>query len=146
MFQQIRAGQQQVHAIVRSIETIVLNVLRCKQLVRLGDVPTITYLTLIFDESTIYLILMSWILSYSPTGYILEVNLEYPHHLHDAHTDLSFCPTRDEAASGRTNYSQLYKKHYVIHYRNLQQYSSRPPSQKFTACCNSRNLHGFAII
>jgi len=43
MFQQIRAGQQQVYAIVRSIETIViLDVLRRKQLVRVSDVPTIT--------------------------------------------------------------------------------------------------------
>ncbi|KAG5316742.1 PDZD4 protein, partial [Acromyrmex insinuator] len=42
----------------------------------------------------------------SPTGYILKVELEYPQHLHDQHTDLSFCPTRDR---------------YIIHYRNPQQ-------------------------
>jgi len=43
MFQQIHVGQQQVHAIIRSIETIVVvDVLRRKQLVRLGDVPIIT--------------------------------------------------------------------------------------------------------
>ncbi|KYN42710.1 hypothetical protein ALC56_02869 [Trachymyrmex septentrionalis] len=31
-----------------------------------------------------------------PTGYILEVDLEYSQHLHNRHTDLSFCPTRDK--------------------------------------------------
>ncbi|RLU21768.1 hypothetical protein DMN91_006144 [Ooceraea biroi] len=30
----------------------------------------------------------------SHTGYILEVDLEYPRYLHDAHADLPFCPTR----------------------------------------------------
>jgi len=32
----------------------------------------------------------------SPTDYILEY-LEYPQHLHDAHTDLPFCPTRSKS-------------------------------------------------
>ncbi|KAL6420794.1 hypothetical protein ACFW04_013769 [Cataglyphis niger] len=60
----------------------------------------------------------------SPTGYILEVNLKYPQHVDDAHTDLSFCPTRDKPPGKRQDklLATLYhKKRYVIHYRNLQQ-------------------------
>jgi len=60
----------------------------------------------------------------SPTGYILEVDLEYPQHLHDAQTDLPFCPTRDKPPGKRQDklFATLYdKKRYVIYYRNLQQ-------------------------
>jgi len=48
-----------------------------------------------------------------PTGYILEIDLEYPQYLHDDQADLPF----QRAISS----SQLYIKS-VIHFRNLQQW------------------------
>ena len=69
-----------------------------------------------FDVSTIALD--------SSTGYILEVGLEYSQHLHDTHTDLPFCPTREKPPGKRQEkfLATLFdKKRYVIHYRNLQQ-------------------------
>jgi len=55
----------------------------------------------------------------SPTGYILEVDLEYPQHLHNAHADHAFCPTHDEPSGKQQNklLATLYdKKRCVIHY------------------------------
>jgi len=46
-----------------------------------------------------------------PTGYILEVDLEYSH-LHNVHADLPFHPTRDKSPGKRENklLATLYNK------------------------------------
>ncbi|EZA49493.1 hypothetical protein X777_12287 [Ooceraea biroi] len=53
----------------------------------------------------------------SPTGYILEVDLEYPRHLHDTHADLPFCPTREAPPDKRQEKllaTLCAKQRYVI--------------------------------
>ena len=65
---------------------------------------------------------VSSIASDSPTGYILEVDLEYPQRLHNIHAP--FCPTRAKPPGSRQDklLATVYdKQRYVIHYRNLQQ-------------------------
>nr|XP_012214844.1 PREDICTED: uncharacterized protein LOC105667575 [Linepithema humile] len=58
--------------------------------------------------------------SNSATGYVLEVDLAYLMNLHDAHTDLPFCPTRDKPP-GKREVKLLAtlcdKQRYVIHYQ-----------------------------
>ncbi|XP_072403137.1 uncharacterized protein [Diabrotica undecimpunctata] len=64
-------------------------------------------------------------------GYFLEVDLDYPHHLHNHHNDIPFCP---ESLNPKTikppsrprELTKLMatlspKKKYVIHYRALKQ-------------------------
>ncbi len=76
-------------------------------------------------------------------GYLLEVDLEYPQHLHDLHNDLPFCPESKPPPHPSTFSKDQYKKygeyaansafktnklildltdktHYVIHYRMLK--------------------------
>ena len=78
----------------------------------------------------------------SPTGYILEVDLEYPEKLHDIHNDYPLAPEKInipkewlsyhclEIANAHNSTTGTFKKlapnlmnknNYVIHYRNLQQ-------------------------
>lgn len=57
-------------------------------------------------------------------GYILEVDLSYPEHLHEAHSDLPFAPEKFVPPGGKTPklISNLYDKYnYVIHYMHLKE-------------------------
>jgi len=124
MFWQVRAGQQQVHGVVRSIETIIyLMYFDVNNLYGWAMCQPLPYANFRWIDDISNFNVMNVVLD-SPTGYILEVDLEYPQHLHDAHADLPFCPTRDKPPGKRENelLATLYdKKRYIIHYRNLQQ-------------------------
>jgi len=59
------------------------------------------------------------------TGYILEVDLDYPAELHNVHNDLPFCPEQLKTTPERNAPSKLIatlhgKKNYIVHYRYLQ--------------------------
>nr|XP_049699656.1 uncharacterized protein LOC126055254 [Helicoverpa armigera] len=60
----------------------------------------------------------------SQYGFILEVDLEYPEHVHDFHSDLPFAPEKFIPPGGKTAklIANLYDKfNYVIHYTHLQE-------------------------
>lgn len=60
----------------------------------------------------------------SEVGYILEVDLIYPDHLHEKHSDLPFAPEKFVPPGGKTKklIASLYNKfEYVIHYVHLKQ-------------------------
>ena len=57
-------------------------------------------------------------------GYFLEVDLEYPKYLHDAHPDLPFCAEHRSAPGSKQQklMTTLHdKEKYVMHYRALKQ-------------------------
>lgn len=60
----------------------------------------------------------------SPTGYVFEVDLEYPESLHREHNDFPFCPENMIPPGGK--YPKLIqnlfaKQKYIIHYLTLKQ-------------------------
>ena len=69
--------------------------------------------------------IMSWQVS-RKTGFILEVDLEYPQELHDRHNNYPLAPvTTQVPGDWYSPYQQdLARENYVIHYRNLQLYLS----------------------
>ena len=43
-------------------------------------------------------------------GCLLEVDIEYPKELHNAHSKLPFCPLKDKKTSTNTRYSKAIQK------------------------------------
>ncbi|XP_047985628.1 uncharacterized protein LOC125226449 [Leguminivora glycinivorella] len=57
-------------------------------------------------------------------GYILEVDMSYPDHLHDLHADLPFAPERFVPPGGKSEklIANLYDKYnYIIHFVHLKE-------------------------
>ena len=58
----------------------------------------------------------------SAKGYILEVDVKYPKHLHGLHEDLPFLPERMKIGKCKKLACNLYdRKNYVVHIRSLKQ-------------------------
>ncbi|CAG9769955.1 unnamed protein product [Ceutorhynchus assimilis] len=62
----------------------------------------------------------------SDTGYIFEIDLEYPEDLHYRHNDLPFCPESVIPKDSRSKIKKLIpnferKQKYIIHFQSLQQ-------------------------
>ncbi|GJQ75939.1 hypothetical protein Trydic_g20298 [Trypoxylus dichotomus] len=60
----------------------------------------------------------------NPEGYILEVDLDYPHVIHDSHSDLPFCPEHHAPPNSKETklLATLFDKNrYVMHCHSLQQ-------------------------
>lgn len=60
----------------------------------------------------------------SPIGRMYEVDVTYPLNLHDKHNDLPFLPENGIPEGSKVKKLMVTfesKKHYVVHYRSLQQ-------------------------
>ena len=53
----------------------------------------------------------------SNLGYLFEVDIDYPKHLHELHSDLPFLPERDNKSLATLK----NKKSYVVHISALKQ-------------------------
>ena len=72
----------------------------------------------------------------SPVGYILEVDLMYPDHLHELHQDLPFCPknkTPPGSKEPRLLTTLYMKERYVIHLTNtdIKHYAKKMSTANF---------------
>ncbi|KAL4084059.1 hypothetical protein QTP88_029375 [Uroleucon formosanum] len=70
----------------------------------------------------------------SEVGYILEVDIDYPKHLHKTHNDFSFqplneCPPNSKVKKLLT--TLLPKKNYIVHYKNVKQAISHEAKNEF---------------
>lgn len=60
----------------------------------------------------------------SKVGRVYEVDIAYPHHLHDEHNEMPFLPINAVPPGSKVRKLMTTlesKKNYVIHYRNLKQ-------------------------
>lgn len=78
----------------------------------------------LLDENEIASIDLNSYSENSEIGLILEVDMEYPYHLHDKHSDLPFAPEKFIPPGGKSPklIANLYDKYnYVIHYLHLKE-------------------------